>query len=605
MEGTIISIYRRLMDKYKNLKLRTKVWLAFVILSFVQVIIIGVVVYLSNSTIIIEREKEHLDQLNNAVNQDLESRVEAFNADALNIVIRDSIKNNLNLDDDLEIGKAKRDIVAYLNTRTITTKGYLDISIIDMRANTYSVRATYYLPPDFDIRDTQVFEDAEKYNGGMIWLSSNDVNEHYAKDSILLSPLGGISGAAVIKDYTSNEIKGLLVMVIKDNYFRNMEYSNEKIDSALFYLVSPDKSIVIPMNSSDRALSDGILKDIDTTAKRSSFTNWEGRGSEEYLVSFIKNNAMGWYLVSVNTTSDLTATFNRTVQILLFTLLFSLIACFFLASGISGYITKGLKSLAIKMKRVGQGDFEVKVNSNRMDEVGQLSNVFDNMVKNTNNLIKQRYEQELLTKEAEFRALQAQINPHFLHNTLDMINWRLIEKGEEEISESIVALGNLLRYSIDGESASAALSDEVKNAQDYLFLRHANSNRLFEYSIDVEQVDGIILPKLTLQPIVENAVTHGFAGRQRGNAIQILGRMKVNGYYIEVIDNGIGMTKEKAVQVLTDKYEQTSGGTHIGLHNVMSRIKYMYENARFEIESEFGYGSRIKIILPVKQKESI
>ena len=591
------------MNRFKNLKLRTKVWLAFVVLSFVQVIIIGVVVYLSNSTIIVESEKEHLDQLNNAVNQDLESRVDAFNADALSIVIRDSIKNNLNFEDDLEIGKAKRDIVAYLNSRTISTKGYLDISIIDMRANTYSVRATYYLPQDFDIRDTQVFMEAEKYNGGMIWLSSNDVNERFAKDSILLSPLGGISGAAVIKDYTSNENKGLLVMVIKDNYFRNMEYSNEKIDSALFYLVSPDKSMVIPMNSSDSLLSDGILQDIDTAEKRGSFTNEDGGGSEEYLVSFMKNNAMGWFLVSVNTTSDLTATFNRTVQILLFTLLFSLIACFFLASGISGYVTKGLKALSIKMKRVGQGDFEVKVNSNRMDEVGQLSNAFDSMVRNTNKLIKQKYEQELLTKEAEFRALQAQINPHFLHNTLDMINWRLIEKGEEEISESIVALGNLLRYSINGNSANAALSDEVKNAQDYLFLRHANSKRLFEYNIDVDQDDVIMLPKLTLQPIVENAITHGFAGRQRGNTIQILGRMKEDGYHIEVVDNGIGMTKEKAAHVLSDDYKQAQGKNHIGLNNVMARIKHMYSNAKFEIESEFGYGTRIKILVPVQRKE--
>jgi two-component system sensor histidine kinase YesM len=581
------------------------VWLAFVLLSFIQVIIIGVVVYLSNATIIVEREKEHLDQLNNAVNQDLESRIDAFNADALNIVIRDNIKNNLNLADDLEIGKAKRDIVAYLNTRTISTKGYLDISIIDMNANTYSVRATYYLPPDFDIQNTQVFKEAEKYNGGMIWLSSNDVNERYAKDSILLRPLGGISGAAVIKDYTSNEIKGLLVMVIKDNYFRNMEYSNEEIESALFYLVSPDKSIVIPMNSTNSVLNDAILSDIDTAVKRGSFTNGGEGSSEEYLVSFIKNNAMGWYLVSVNTTSDLTATFHRTVKILLITLLLSMIACFFLASGISDYITKGLKALSIKMKRVGKGDFEAIVNSNRMDEVGQLSNVFDSMVKNTNDLIKQKYEQELLTKEAEFRALQAQINPHFLHNTLDMINWRLIEKGEEEISESIVALGNLLRYSIDGDSASAALADEVKNVHDYLFLRHANSNGLFEYSIDVQDADGIMLPKLTLQPIVENAVAHGFAGRQRGNTIRILGRTKEDVYQIEVIDNGIGMTKEKAAQVLANKYEQAMGENHIGLHNVMSRIKHMYNDSQFDIDSKFGYGTCIKIILPMKWKDSV
>ncbi len=116
------------------------------LLSIIQVIIIGVVIYLSNSKILIDSEKEHLDQLINTVNQDLESRIDAFNADALNIVIRNEIKQNLNLDSDLLIGIAKREIVDYLNSRTISTKGYLDISIIDMNSNTYSVRATYYLP---------------------------------------------------------------------------------------------------------------------------------------------------------------------------------------------------------------------------------------------------------------------------------------------------------------------------------------------------------------------------------------------------------------------------------------------------------------------------
>jgi two-component system sensor histidine kinase YesM len=186
-----------------------------------------------------------------------------------------------------------------------------------------------------------------------------------------------------------------------------------------------------------------------------------------------------------------------------------------------------------------------------------------------------------------------------------MINWRLIEKGEEEISESIIALGNLLRYSIDGRAVDATLADEVKNAQDYLFLRHANSNRLFEYSIDVTQYEEIKLPRLTLQPIVENAVTHGFAGRQRSNTIEILGKLDEDGYHIEIIDNGIGMTKEKSEKVLSNEYEQQAGENHIGLHNVMSRIKHMYADAKFEIESEFGYGTRIKIILPVKKKESV
>ena len=509
------------MQRLENIGLRNKVWFAFMLLSITQVIIIGIVIYLSNSKIIVDSERLHLDQLINTVNQDVESRMEAFNADALNIVIRDEIKQSLNLETELEIGKAKRDIIAYLDSRTISTKGYLDISIIDMETNTYSVRATYYLPDDFDIKQTEVFKEAEKYNGNIVWLSENDVNALYAKDTIRPMSLGGITGATLIKDYASNEIKGLLLLVIKDNYFRNMEYSNKKLEDVLFYLVSPDKKMIIPMNSSKGGLDEEILNGIDMENKRGSFNLEKTEDLDKCLVSYIKNEAMGWFLVSISTDSSLTYTFKRTFSILLITFFFSLAACFLLASWISGYVTKGLKALAEKMQRVGKGDFNTRINTGRMDEVGQLSNVFDTMVENTNRLIKLKYEQELITKDAEFRALQAQINPHFLHNTLDIINWRLIEKGEVEVSQSIVALGNLLRYSAESKSLNASLRDEISNAEDYLYLRHANSKSMFEYEINAEDAEGIILPKLTLQPVLENAIVHGFAGRKRGNIIII------------------------------------------------------------------------------------
>ncbi len=584
--------------RFSYIKLRNKVWLAFMLLSVMQVMLIGVVVYLSNSKIIVDNEKAHLDQLINAVNQDLESRIEAFNSDALHIVIREEIKQNLNLESDLEIGKAKRDITAYINEKIITTSGYLDISIIDMNGNSYSSRATYYLPYDFDIQEMEVFKQAQEYNGGLVWLSHNDLNELYAKDSILLKSLGGISGAAVIKDYASNEIKGLLVLVIKDNYFNHMEYSKEEIDDVLFYLVSPDKSVIIPMNSDSSALEADVLSAIDTQVKRGAFTTGKTDDRDEYLVSHLRNEALGWQLVSIKSASDLSATFHRTVSILLVTLLASLVACFFLASRISGYITKGFKVLAEKMKRVGKGDFNTRINTGRVDEIGELSNVFDAMVENTNLLIKQKYEQELMTREAEFKALQAQINPHFLHNTLDMINWRLIEKGEEEVSQSIVALGNLLRYSAESGSPEATLKEEVDNISDYLYLRHANSKNMFEYEIKIDEAEGIILPKLTLQPIVENAIIHGFAGRKKGNIIKIIGTGEGDRYTIEIMDNGIGMTEEQINDLEWKMALSRDKEKHIGLKNVEQRLRHMYEDSEFYIESEFGRGTAIRIVIP-------
>jgi len=570
------------------------------ILSVVQVVIIGVVVYFSNANIIIRSEKKHLDQLINVINQDLTSRMDAFNSDALEIIIRDEVKHNLNLTDDLEAGIARRAIVTFLNKKSISRPGLIDASIIDMQGNTYSVRATYYLPPDFNLESSEVFQKAIRYNGGMVWLNENDINEAYAKDSNRLTSLEGISGAAVIKDYTTNEIKGLLIMVIKENYFTNMDYSNQKLDNVSLYLVHPGKTVVLPVNAPDKSLSGMVLSGINTAFKRGSFTV-DGAG-DEYLVTYMRNNAMGWYLVTLSAVSQLTDTFHQTVRTLLITLILSLLACFLLASGISGYITKGLKALAAKMKQVGQGDFSAKINSSRLDEIGQLSNVFDSMVENTNTLIKLKYEQELMAKNARFKALQAQINPHFLYNTLDMLRWRLMEKGEEEVGQSIVALGNLLKYSIGGESIRVPLCEEIRNIEDYLFVRHENSKRLFKYTIDVKDGEGVELPKLTLQPLVENAIVHGFRGRKRGNRLTIKGYRKGHHYRIEISDNGIGIPAEQAAHIKNHDYEP-SDDNHIGLRNVEERILYMHgEDAGLTIESEFGTGTTIQIAIPLEDE---
>ncbi len=393
------------------------------------------------------------------------------------------------------------------------------------------------------------------------------------------------------------------MLVLEDKYFRNMEYSNEQLENVLFYLVSPDKSVIIPMNSPDSELDEDIINRIGSTGKRDAFTAEKTDERDEYLVSYIKNEAMGWYLVSISTASDLTATFHQTISILLTTLVFSLLACFFIASRISGYVTKGLKALAEKMRRVGEGDFDIRINTRRYDEVGELANVFDVMMENTNKLIKQKYEQELLTKDAEFRALQAQINPHFLYNTLDMINWRLIEIGEEEVSQSIVALGNLLRYSTESKYSSVDLEDEIDNIKDYLYLRHSNSKNVFEYEVKVEEAQGVMLPKLTLQPIVENAIVHGFADRKRGNVVDIYGTLEKDRYIISVVDNGVGMTEKQVLNIKKLEPVSYEGQSHIGLKNVEERIKYMYEDAEFIVVSKFGHGTTIKIIIPYIRKE--
>jgi two-component system sensor histidine kinase YesM len=225
------------------------------------------------------------------------------------------------------------------------------------------------------------------------------------------------------------------------------------------------------------------------------------------------------------------------------------------------------------------------------------------MVRNIKELIDKTYKQQLLTQEAEFKALQAQINPHFLYNTLDMINWRLVANGQEEISKSVVELGMILQYSMSAK-AVVSLQEELQNVENYLALRKANRDPDFIYSISQEGGDHVQLPKLTLQPLVENAILHGFGLRRTGNELRIRAfPVAGNNYCIEISDNGVGMDDEMLRVVFAEKPQQPVGAgflkMHIGIKNVDERIKHRY-GAPFgiSITSSYGFGTTVRVTVP-------
>ena len=258
-------------------------------------------------------------------------------------------------------------------------------------------------------------------------------------------------------------------------------------------------------------------------------------------------------------------------------------------------------TLAKKMRKVEQGDFDVRIDTNRKDEIGWLSEVFNTMVHRIKMLIETTFKQELLTKEAQFKSLQAQIHPHFLYNTLDMINWRLQAEGHSDLSASVQALGKLLRYSVHEES-EVTLSEELENCKDYLCLRQSNKDPVFTYSILSNGPAELRLPRLTLQPLVENAIIHGFRRRRSANHLEIRSYdAQDNRYCIEIEDNGLGMDEkslDKVLQRLSEKDLLTENSTHLGIANVNKRIKFMYgTDSGISIDSTFGTGTTVRIII--------
>lgn len=298
-------------------------------------------------------------------------------------------------------------------------------------------------------------------------------------------------------------------------------------------------------------------------------------------------------------------------KITIFTVFLSTLLCLLLSFIISRFFSKPIKKLQSLMKRVEEGDLDVCFKVQSHDEIGELGRGFNHMVRNIKELMHRVYEEQNLKRKAEISALQAQINPHFIYNTLESINALARKKKEHEISKMIVLLGKLLRSNISISEDFIPFAQELNNIEAFLEIHQLRRNKPFIYSINVaKEIYEYYTIKWILQPIVENAIIHGLGGKQDIGEIKVFGWVEKGDVYIQVSDRGAGMAYENLIQMrnhLEINYKEiTRKDKHIGLVNVHSRIRsYFGHNYGITIDSKRGEGTTVTIKLPKLQKEEI
>ncbi len=284
----------------------------------------------------------------------------------------------------------------------------------------------------------------------------------------------------------------------------------------------------------------------------------------------------------------------------------------FISYKISQSITEPVRELNRVTQRVAAGDLDVRADGNAGDELGALSQSFNDMIDQLNILLKQvRTEQESLRK-TELELLQAQINPHFLYNTLDTIVW-LAEAGDQAKVVSMVgSLSDFFRTSLGQGREIVTIRDELKHVGSYLEIQQVRYQDILEYDIDVpEELYDSKIPKITLQPLVENALYHGIQNKRGKGRISVTGRSEYGCMYIFIEDNGIGMTEERLVQIndMINRLSDTEGSSYknedekaevFGLSNVNERIRMKF-GSRYgiHVDSTYGEGTIVTVLLPL------
>jgi two-component system, sensor histidine kinase YesM len=276
-----------------------------------------------------------------------------------------------------------------------------------------------------------------------------------------------------------------------------------------------------------------------------------------------------------------------------------------LASIIITYkITKPLFILERSMRRAGEGNFNSFSKAITSDEIGRMSLIFNNMLNKINNLITDKYVMELNYRMAQIKSLQAQINPHFLYNTLQSIGSVALQEGLKDLYKMVNALSGFLRYSIKSGGDSVALSEELKNTERYLMIQKFRYEDKLNYTIEVDdEVKDLLVPKLTLQPLVENAVIHGLEHKKGPGMISVACYRSRDELLIKVSDDGIGIEKYALEQIRYELFESREPyqADRLGLKNVLQRLKLLIsEKCHIDIDSVPGEGTNVQIIIPIR-----
>jgi len=314
-----------------------------------------------------------------------------------------------------------------------------------------------------------------------------------------------------------------------------------------------------------------------------------------------------WKIMIITPAKDIIKDVNYINYIIIGMLLLSFLAVVFLTFLINKQIINPVLRLNDFAREVKEGNLDVRITSARQDEIGKLTLVFNRMVENIKQYIANIKEQEIIKRQFEISVLQSQINPHFIRNTLNIVRWMSEMMGITSISKAIVSIVGLINYNYDITSSTVSVRKEIKYLEEYIYLQKLRFQNKFtsKIEIDDEILDCRIL-KLVLQPIVENAIIHGF-GKKIGLGKLLIKGQKLDSKLVFVIsDDGIGMTKDKIKKILqAEKALSESISIHkIGLANVQQRIKLNYGNDYgIDIKSEVNIGTEVTIMIPYILKD--
>ena len=342
-------------------------------------------------------------------------------------------------------------------------------------------------------------------------------------------------------------------------------------------------------------------ENIDLVMNTDKETLMDGSGDNAKIYTISRSEKTGWTVVGCTNVAELLKDSKKARSIYVLVAAILVVVALVLSNLISRNITRPLQQLRDSMARVQEGDFgaaEVEVTSR--NEVGSLTRSFNVMTSRIQELMKQNIYEQQQKRKSELKALQSQINPHFLYNTLDSIIWMAEGKKNEEVVVMTASLARLLRQSISNEEEQVPISQEVEYARSYLTIQKMRYKDKLEFQIQVDaQIMGVPIIKLVLQPLIENAIYHGLKYKEGKGLLIVRGYREGENAVIQIKDNGAGMD-EQTLSHIFEKHKVNYRSNGVGVYNVQKRLQLYYGmDYGITYSSRQGEGTTASIVIPM------
>ena len=406
--------------------------------------------------------------------------------------------------------------------------------------------------------------------------------------------------------YHSNAYKAYLAVYFSDIKLNSILSDNLSLEGSVSYIVNERDAIVA---TSDQSLSGIYRLDYDTIKESfMSSNNFIERNilDTKVYAGFYSISNTDWFMVTILPAPPLIHESNHLMlQIALLYAGFLVLALIF-ANVLAHSITGRLSSVIRQMQTVRHGPPTPMESPQAHDEIGDLIDTYNYMTRKMYELMEKQAKAAEDLRIAEFNSLQAQINPHFLYNTMDMINWMALQGQTEEISHAVQSLSRFYKLTLSRKKGISTIARELEHVTIYVQLQNMRYHDSIELITDIpDELSEYQIPKLTLQPVVENSILHGILEKEsKSGTIVITGWMENEDIVLLISDDGVGIPPEILSTILSGKGNSQSGGTNIAVYNTHRRLQILYgKDYGLIYSSNPGEGTEVEIRFPAHREE--